>query len=109
MCLWRFAVLIGDIDASGDGVPYLLFGVGSFTVAPPNPGMRITASDLLQSNGRSIIIAPGGGQNHGFDTLIYQNNVKSDGTPQSTRNVINELLNYENGAPLTVPIEMTTI
>jgi hypothetical protein len=102
-------VLIGDIDASGDGVPYLLFGAGSFTVAAPNPGMRITGGDLRQSNGRAIIIAAGSGQSRGFDTLIYQNNVKSDGTAQPTRNVINELFNNETGAPLTVNIETTTI
>ena len=38
-------VLIGDIDASGDSVPYLLFGEDSFTVPAPNPGMRITGGD----------------------------------------------------------------
>ncbi|MDP6157152.1 MAG: hypothetical protein QF682_13605, partial [Candidatus Thermoplasmatota archaeon] len=41
--------------------------------------------------------------------IFYQNNVKSDGTVQPTRNVINELFNNETGAPLTVNIEMTTI
>ena len=53
-------VLIGDIDALGDAVPLLLFGDNSFTIAAPNPGLRITGGDLVQTNASSIVIAPSG-------------------------------------------------
>jgi len=102
-------VLIGDIDASGDAVPYLWFGEGSFTVAAPNPGMRITGGDLRQTNSVSIVVAGMSSQLRGFETLIIQNNVKSDGTAQPTKQVINATFVNENGAAISFPIEKTTI
>ena len=86
-------VLIGDIDASGDALPHLLFGSGSFTVPAPNPGLRITGGDLVQSNGSSIIVAPSGLTTPGFETLITQNNFKSDNTPQPTQSINASFIN----------------
>ena len=65
---------VGDINASGDAVPHLLFGDGSFTVPAGNPGLRITGGDLVQSNGASIIAISE------VEALISQNNFRSDGT-----------------------------
>ena len=65
---------VGDIDASGDAVPHLLFGEGSFTVPAGNPGLRITGGDLSQTNGASIIAISEA------EALISQNNFRSDGT-----------------------------
>ncbi len=56
----------GDIDASGDAVPHLLFGEGSFTVPAGNPGLRITGGDLEQTNGASIVIAESGSTTPGL-------------------------------------------
>ncbi len=102
-------VLIGDIDASGDAVPHILFGTDSFTVAAPNPGIRITGGDLRQTNSVSIIVAEGGTQIRGFEDMIFQNNVKSDGTLQPTKQVINATFVNEMGAAISFPIEKTTI
>ena len=102
-------VLIGDIDASGDAVPYLLFGANSFTVAAANPGIRITGGDLQQTNSMSIVVAENGSQVRGFETLIIQNNVKSDGTVQPTRQVINATFINMKGAAISFPIEKITI
>ena len=98
----------GDIDASGDAVPHLLFGDGSFTVQAPNPGLRITGGDLSQSNGIAIIVAPSGSTTPGFDTLISQNNFKSDGTPQPTQS-IGATFENADGANISVAIEEITI
>ena len=65
---------IGDIDASGDATPYLLFGKGSFTVPASNSGLRITGGDLYQSN-RAKIVAISEAENP-----IFQGNVRSNGT-----------------------------
>ena len=65
---------IGDIDASGDATPYLLFGKGSFTVPASNSGLRITGGDLYQSN-RAQIVAISEAENP-----IFQGNVRSNGT-----------------------------
>ena len=65
---------VGDIDASGDAVPYLLFGDGSFTITGYNTGLRIGGGDLLQSNGVPIVTAPN------WDGLTSSFNYKSDGT-----------------------------
>ena len=80
-------VLIGDIDASEDAVPYLRFGEESFTVDAPNAGLRITGGDLVQSNGASIIVAASGSETPGFNTLITQSNFKSDGTLLPSQNI----------------------
>ncbi len=99
---------IGDIDASGDAVPHLLFGTGSFTVPAGNPGLRITGGDLAQSNGASIVVAESGSTTPGFETLITQNNFKSDNTPQPTRS-INATFANEDGNEIAVAVDELTI
>ncbi len=99
---------VGGIDASGDAVPHLLFGTGSFTVAAGNPGLRITGGDLAQTNGASIVVAESGSTTTGFDTLISQNNFKSDNTPQPTQS-INATFANEDGDEITVTTEEITI
>lgn len=99
---------VGDIDASGDTVPYLLFGTGSFTVPAGNPGLRITGGDLLQSNGAAIVIAPSGSTTPGFETLISQNNFKSDNTPQPTQIIMATFVNAD-GTLITVSTEAVTL
>lgn len=101
-------VLIGDIDALENAVPHLLFGNNSFTVEASNPGMRITGGDLVQTNGASIVIAPSGSTTPGFDVLISQNNVKSDGTTQPTQSTNATFSNADSEA-ITVTIEELTI
>ena len=92
---------VGDIDADGDAVPHLLFGSGSFTVPAGNPGLRITGGDLLQTNGASIVVAESGSTTPGFETLITQNNFKSDNTPQPTQS-INATFANEDDEEITV-------
>ena len=99
---------IGDIDASGDAVPHLLFGDGSFTVAAGNPGLRITGGDLLQTNGAAVVVAESGSTTTGFDTLITQNNFKSDNTPQPTLSIDATFAN-EDGDAIEVALEEITI
>ena len=100
---------VGDIDSDGDAVPHLLFGEGSFTVAAGNPGLRITGGDLLQTNGASVVVAESGSTTTGFDeTLITQNNFKSDNTPQPTQS-INATFANEDGDEITVTTEEITI
>ena len=101
-------VLVGDINASGDAVPYLLFGRGSFWVAAPNSGLRITGGDLVQTNGASIVVAPNGFRRPEFDTLISQNNVKSDGTEQPTQSINATFVN-EDGEEISVTVDEITI
>ena len=99
---------IGDIDASGDAVPHLLFGSGSFTVPAGNPGLRITGGDLLQTNGTAVVVAESGSTTTGFDTLITQNNFKSDNTPQPTLSIDATFAN-EDGDAIEVTTEELTI
>ncbi len=99
---------VGDIDADGDAVPHLLFGSGSFTVAAGNPGLRITGGDLLQTNGAAVVVAESGSTTTGFDTLITQNNFKSDNTPQPTLSIDATFAN-EDGDAITVSVEELTI
>ena len=99
---------IGDIDATGDAVPHLLFGEGSFTVAAGNPGLRITGGDLLQTNGASIVVAESGSTTCGFDRLITQNNFKSDNTPQPTQSIDATFTN-EDGDEITVSVDEVVI
>jgi len=96
---------VGDIDASGDAVPHLLFGSGSFTVAAGNPGLRITGGDLLQTNGAAVVVAAKEEQQ---PSLISQNNFKSDHTPQPTLSIAATFVN-EDGDPITVTTEELTI
>ena len=99
---------VGDIDASGDAVPHLLFGDGSFTVPAGNPGMRITGGDLLQTNGAAVVVAESGSTTTGFETLITQNNFKSDNTPQPTQSIDATFAN-EDGDAIAVVLEEITI
>ncbi len=78
---------IGDIDASGSAIPYLLFGEGSFTTPANNSGLRITGGDLLQSNGARIVAISEA------KDLISQNNFKSDVTRVS-RKVIRGIFDF---------------
>ena len=100
---------VGDIDASGDAVPHILFGSGSFTVPAGNPGLRITGGDLLQTNGASIVVAESGSTITGFDeTFISQNNFKSDNTPQPTQS-INAIFINEDDEVINVTVNEETI
>ena len=99
---------VGDIDADGDAVPHLLFESGSFTVAAGNPGLRITGGDLLQTNGAAVVVAESGSTTTGFDTLITQNNFKSDNTPQPTLSIDATFAN-EDGDAIEVSVEELTI
>ncbi len=99
---------VGDIDASGDAVPHLLFGEGSFTVPAGNPGLRITGGDLMQTNGAAVVVAESGSTTTGFESLITQNNFKSDNTPQPTLSIDATFAN-EDGDVITVEIEELTI
>ena len=99
---------VGDIDASGDAVPHILFGEGSFTVPAGNPGLRITGGDLLQTNGAAVVVAESGSTTTGFDTLITQNNFKSDETPQPTQSIDATFAN-EDGDAIEVTVEEITI
>ena len=72
---------IGDIDASGDATPYLLFGKGSFTVPASNSGLRITGGDLYQSNGALIVAMSEA------DNMVFQSNVKSDWTQMQAQSM----------------------
>ena len=98
-------ILIGEIDASEDAVPYLQFGRGSFTVKAPYPGLRVTGGDLLQSNGSSIIIAPSESTKAGFSTLISQNNIKSDNTNQPSQSIESKFVNGEGTAIFIIVVE----
>ncbi len=98
---------VGDIDASGDAVPHLLFGEGSFTVPAGNPGLRITGGDLLQTNGAAVVVAESGSTTTGFETLITQNNFKSDETPQPTLSIVATFANEDGDEIDVVPEEIT--
>ncbi len=100
-------ILIGDIDASKDAVPYLQFGRGSFTVNAPNPGLRVTGGDLLQSNGSPIIIAPNESIKAGFTTLISQNNIKSDNSDQPPQSIEANFINSVGIAIFIIVVETT--
>ena len=99
---------VGDIDADGVAVPHLLFGEGSFTIPAGNPGLRITGGDLTQTNGASVVVAESGSTTPGFETLITQNNFKSDITPQPTQSIVATFVNAD-GEEITVPVEEITI
>ncbi len=99
---------VGDIEASGDAVPHLLFGEGSFTVAAGNSGLRITGGDLLQTNGVAVVIAESGSTTTGFETLISQNNFKSDNTPQPTQSIAATFVNADS-QEISVTVEEVTI
>ncbi len=92
---------IGDIDASGNAVPYIFFQrKGSFTVQAPNPGVRITGGDLLQSNGARIVVSK-------FETLISQDNYKSDFTYLPAQPIKANFVN-EQGNKVELRIEIVS-
>jgi hypothetical protein len=99
---------VGNIVASGVAVPHLLFGSGSFTVAAGNPGLRITGGDLLQTNGALVVVAESASTTPGFETLISQNNFKSDHTAQPTRSIVATFVN-EDGDVITCTTEEITL
>lgn len=101
-------ILVGDIDASGEAIAHLNFGDNSFTVAATNPGLRITGGDLMQTNGAAIVIAPSGSTTPGFDSLISQNNVKSDGTEQPTKSIATTFSNAD-GQEINITVDEITI
>ena|GEM_PF-3171879 len=99
---------VGDIDASGDAIPHLLFATGSFSLPTVgNSGLRITGGDLMQTNGASIVVAPSGSTTPGFETLISQNNFKSDNTPQPTQSINSTFVNTD-GTVLSIATEEIT-
>ncbi len=98
-------VLIGEIDAREEAIPYLLFGDQSFTVNAAYPGLRITGGDLAQSNGKPIIVAPGKIVKGGFDALISQRNIKSDNTLQPARNINAEFVNESGDEVIIIVVE----
>ncbi len=99
---------VGDIDADGYAVPYLLLGENSFTVPADNPGLRITGGDLKQTNSASIVVAESGSVTPGFETLISQNNFKSDGTPQPSQSIDAAFIN-EDRTVIPVTVDNLTI
>jgi len=101
-------VLIGDIDAMGSAVPVLLFGEGSFTVNTANPGLRVAGGDLIQTNGSSIVVAQSGSITPGFETLISQNNVNSEGIFQPAQR-IHARFAHADGREIPVIVEEMTI
>ena len=102
-------VTLGDIDASGTAIPHLLFAPDSFIMAPSdNTGMRITGGDLLQTNRAAVVVAESGSTTSGFETLINQNNFKSDKTPMPTLS-INATFANEDGDAITVITKEFTI
>ena len=98
---------VGDIDALGNAVPYLIIGADSFKIRAANPGLRVTGGDLQQSNGVPIIVAPGSSIVSGFETLISQNNFKSDNTSQPTQNISASFINEDGEDVFFIVIETT--
>ena len=78
------------------------------TVAAGNPGLRITGGDLAQTNAGSVVVAESGSTTTGFETLITQNNFKSDETPQPTLS-IDATFSNEDGDDIAVTTEEVTI
>jgi len=74
-------VTFGDIDASDDAVPYLLFDEGAFDNDQAGPGPMIAGGDLVQTNGAAIVVRSPGQVNPSFTGLPTLANYKSDDTP----------------------------
>ena len=77
-------------------------------MAAGNPGLRITGGDLAQTNAASVVVAESGSTTTGFETLISQNNFKSDHTAQPTLSIDATFAN-EDGDAITVTTEELTI
>ena len=72
-------VTFGDIDASDDAVPYLLFDEGAFDDKEGHgPGPMIAGGDLVQTNGAPIVVALPGQKTPSFEGLPTTENFKSD-------------------------------
>ena len=74
-------VTFGDIDASDDALPYLLFDEGAFGNDQAGPGPMIAGGDLVQTNGAAIVVRSPGQVNPSFTGLPTLANYKSDDTP----------------------------
>ena len=72
-------VTFGDIDASDDAVPYLLFAEEAFEEGQ-GPGPMIAGGDLVQTNGAPIVVALPGQKTPSFEGLPTTENFKSDST-----------------------------
>jgi len=72
-------VTFGDIDASDDAVPYLLFDEGAFEEGE-GPGPMVAGGDLVQTNGAPIVVALPGQKAPSFEGLPTTENFKSDST-----------------------------
>jgi hypothetical protein len=72
-------VTFGDIDASGDAVPYLLFDEGAFEEGV-GPGPMVAGGDLVQTNDAPIVVALPGQKTPSFEGLPTTENFKSDST-----------------------------
>ena len=74
-------VTFGDIDASGDAVPYLLFDEGAWEEeGEGDPGPMVAGGDLVQTNGAPIVVALPGQKAPSFEGLPTTENFKSDST-----------------------------
>ena len=74
-------VTFGDIDASDDAVPYLLFDEGAFDDEEgEGPGPMVAGGDLVQTNGAPIVVALPGQKTPSFEGLPTTENFKSDST-----------------------------
>ena len=62
----------------------------------------------MQTNGAAIVIAPSGSTTPGFDSLISQNNVKSDGTEQPTKSIATTFSNAD-GQEINITVDEITI
>ena len=73
-------VTFGDIDASDDAVPYLLFDENAFDNDEAGPGPMVAGGDLVQTNGAAIVVRSPGQVNPSFTGLPTLANYKSDDT-----------------------------
>ena len=74
-------VTFGDIDASDDAVPYLLFDEDAFDDEEgQGPGPMVAGGDLVQTNGAPIVVALPGQKTPSFEGLPTTENFKSDST-----------------------------
>ena len=62
----------------------------------------------MQTNDAPIVEGPNGSTRSGFETLISQNNVKSDGTDQPTQS-INATFSNADGEEITVTVIEETV
>ena len=62
----------------------------------------------MQTNGAAVVVAESGSTTTGFESLITQNNFKSDNTPQPTLSIDATFAN-DDGDVITVEIEELTI